>query len=574
MSRTPRALKLAKKLERAPRRSIAAILRGLWPKARVVDPPPILKPYSGVGATFWQRHLTLIVMLLLGVVCIPYGFYYALFTPWLIVNFLAPLGILLIIVIWALPQVKRTPDVAIERWFFAFFITFSLWPNYLALALPGLPWITVTRLTDTPLVIVFLAGLSTSPVMAGRMKAILKETPLLWKTLVFFAFLQLMSIGFSAHPFESVSKFLVHTTSETAIFFVCAYVFRLPGRLQRWAWMLWAFAVILSFITLFEFRQSQVLWAGHVPSLLAVQDPVVARILAGGMRFTTDTYRAQSIFSTSLGCSEYLAYATPFILHFAASPNYKPAVRIAAGLSAFLVINAILATDSRLGILGFFIATMLYLLVWAARKWQRQPHSLLAPTILAGYPVLFAACIIASLTVGRIKAHVWGMGQYENSNQARIDQFHMSIPKIISHPFGHGIGQGAESLGYVNLAGGLTIDVYYVLVLMEYGIIGFITFFSIFILSIGYAVRYVMFSPQEKREFTFAFPLSIALLIFIVVKAFFAQEDNHPVVFMLAGITAALVYRVRRAERASTDAAILSPLAFPGFRTGRPAPAT
>jgi hypothetical protein len=45
------------------------------------------------------------------------------------------------------------------------------------------------------------------------------------------------------------------------------------------------------------------------------------------------------------------------------------------------------------------------------------------------------------------------------------------------------------------------------------------------------------------------------------------------VVFMLAGITAALVYRVRRTERAAGAAAVLPSLTLPRFRAARPAPA-
>ena len=506
---------------------------------------PLLKPYSGVGASFLQRNIVLIATILLGVACVPYGFYYALFTPWLLVNFLAPLAAMVVVLIWVLPPARSAPDVAIERLFFMFFVVFSLWPNYLAIALPGLPWITMTRLVGIPLVLLFLTGISISSATRIQLASILRQSPAVWRLLVLFVLIQTISIVFSSQPGESMSKYMVHQTNETAIFFICAYVFRMPGRLERWAWMLWGFAIILSVNALIEFRLAHVLWAGHVPDFLAVQDETVAKILGGGMRVTTDTYRAQGIFSTSLGCGEYLAYATPFVFHIAANAKYKPFVRFAALGSLILIIDAILATDSRLGILGYFIGTSLYALGWAVQKWRREPHSLLAPTVLAIYPVGFVAFIAASFTVGRIKAKVWGMGQYENSNQARIDQFHMSLPKLLSHPWGYGIGRGAEALGYTNLGGGLTIDVYYVLVAMEYGIIGFFVFFGIFISSIIYSIKYVAFSRSEDNEFRFAFPACISLFIFIVAKAFFAQEDNHPIVFMLAGIVTALVWRAR-----------------------------
>src|SRR5262245_58170945 len=126
------------------------------------QPKPLLKPYGGVGDGFFQRHLPLLVGIIAAVACIPYGFYYAIFTPWLLVPLIVPIVILMLITIWALPDTQFFPEKALERMFFAFFAALVLWPNYLAVDLPGLPWITFGRVVNVPMVMLLIITVSTS----------------------------------------------------------------------------------------------------------------------------------------------------------------------------------------------------------------------------------------------------------------------------------------------------------------------------------------------------------------------------------------------------------------------------
>ena len=391
-----------------------------------------------------------------------------------------------------------------------------------------------------------------SSTFRARLAAILADSPAVWKCLVIFTVLQGISIGFSSQFGVSISKYVVHLTNETAAFFLCAYLFRRPGRTELWGALIWGFAIFVALVGLREFREERVLWAGHVPRFLLPQDEVVMRILAGSSRATTGEYRAQSVFTTSLGFSEFMALAIPFPLHFAVSKMYKPWVRIAGALSIPFMVVVILDTGSRLGLLGFFLCTMLYLLLWALRLQRKSPGNLIAPTVIVAYPALFGAFIVASLFIGRIKAKVWGTGQYDDSNQARIDQWHMGIPKIITHPLGHGIGTGAEALGYTNLGGALTIDSYYLSVAMEYGIVGFAAFFAIFVVAIIYGSKYIMQIDEEDRDIAFLLPLTVTVVAFLAMKTFFAQDDNNPVVFMMVGIMVALIHQLRARGAADT----------------------
>ena len=70
---------------------------------------PVLKPYSRVGANLVQRHSILIATIVATAICLPYGFYYAIWTPWLIVPLIVPIAIMAGLTIWALPDGMAAP---------------------------------------------------------------------------------------------------------------------------------------------------------------------------------------------------------------------------------------------------------------------------------------------------------------------------------------------------------------------------------------------------------------------------------------------------------------------------------
>lgn len=510
------------------------------------DPtPPLIKPYAGAGANFLQRRLTWLITLAAAALCLPYGFYYALFTPWLLVPLLVPVVILAAVMIWALPDLAEVPEQTLEALLYAFFIVLFAWPNYLAIDLPGLPWITAARIVGTPMALLLVVSISTAPKFRREMGDILAASPWVWKALLVFVTLQTLSLPFSHKYGDSIARYVLAQFTQTAVFFIAAYVFRKPGRTLRWAAIFWALAMWVSAIAIVEFHLNHVPWSGHVPPLLQVQDEVVQKILAGAVRSATGQYRAASVFSTALGLSEFLALTIPFVLHFAVSSGYRPIVRMLAAASIPIILLVILYTDSRLGLLGLFLSIMLYVLYSGLQRWRRNRQTIFAPVVVLSYPAMFVTFVGLSFTVGRIKAKVWGTGQYAASNQGRIDQWHMGIPKIVSHPLGHGVGMGADALGFTNPSGVLTIDSYWLALALEYGIVGLIAYLAMFATSAYAGARIAFAAKESDRELDWLMPLSITLLVFLALKLVFAQDDSHPALFMMMGIVTALVYRAR-----------------------------
>ncbi|HEX4182361.1 MAG TPA: O-antigen ligase family protein, partial [Caulobacteraceae bacterium] len=417
-------------------------------------------------------------------------------------------------------------------------------PNYLAIALPGLPWITLVRLFAFPATAVLLVCISISGSFRKSLSSAYKNIPILPISLLVFVCIQGLSIVTSKEKADSLQKFFIDQIYWSIMYVISTYVFLKPGRAEKWAALLWATIAPISLIAFRENQLRHVIWAGHIPGFLKIEDKNIQMVLAGIYRSYTNIYRVQATASTSLGLSEYLAILLPFVIHFAVGP-YSRRTKGLAVFSIPVILYVILISGSRLGVLGFGLSALIYPLIWAILKWKRERGGLLAPAIVLAYPAVFGAAIAASLVIGRIRKAVWGGGASQSSTDSRMIQIKMGIPKILHNPFGYGVGQGADTLGYYTPGGMLTIDTYYLLIALEYGVIGFIVYYGMIGLYIYYSGRYSLFERPKERELTLTIPAFISLVNFFIIKSAFSQADNHPLIFMIMGMVVALCYRIR-----------------------------
>jgi hypothetical protein len=491
-----------------------------------------------------RRAARIAILAVVTVFCFFYGLMFAAFAPGLLLPLLAPVVLLAGLVVWALPVARTAPTRSVEALFFAFLIALVAWPNYLALSLPGLPWITMQRLAGGPLVLLFLICVSTSKSFRDELGAVLRAAPAVWRLVTAFAVITLISIAFSHNKGASIDKFVTAQLTWTAIFFIACFVFSRPGRVDLWAKAIWILALAVGAVAIYERHIRQIPWAGHIPGFLAIEDPNVAAILdpMSSVRSFSNIYRPRSTFVDSIGLAEYNTLVFPFLFHFAIQP-YKLTTRFAAALTIPFLLYVTLLTNARSGILGFLISGMLYALYWGCVQWRTRRESYVGPLLVMAYPVFGAVLFGATFVVGRLHKAVWGSGAQVASTAARKIQVRLGIPKILHNPFGYGIGQGAPTLGFHAPDGTLTIDNYWLAVALEYGVIGFLVFYGMFIFA-GYLAAYdAVFSDGHSRETTFLAPAAISLAGFVVVKAVYSEMGNHPIAFMILGMIVALLYR-------------------------------
>ena len=490
---------------------------------------------------FWRRRLWLWALAYLGIL-IGVGALIVLFGASALMGLAAPLAILSLLIVWAFPDSDHPPLNWVSGLLFGFLVALLFWPDYLAFDFPGLPWVTALRLLGVPLAFAFLVSISVSSNFRQALRKRLVVAPVVHFLIIAFVAIALVSILLSSNISLSINKFFVAILYWIITFYAAVWVFSQDGKAIRLAFVIWGFALLTSLTGLLEWQMKSLPWAGSIPSFLAIDDPVVQNILSGKARATTGIYRIQSKFTTPLGFAEFLAFSMPFVLYFAAYAKQWP-VRLSAMGSIPFILLTIIRTDSRLGFVGFVMSLTLFLFLWAVRNWRQRRESILGPAITIAYPLALVVLVGATFVIGRLRNLVWGTGAQSFSTMAREEQLDMAIPMILSRPWGYGIGQAASTLGFRNPAGVLTIDTYYVAVALEFGVIGFIIFYSIFLVSLLYGLKYLL--EAKGRSELILMPVMITISIFVVVKSVFSQVENHPLIFILLGALVAICYRIK-----------------------------
>ncbi|MET0270430.1 MAG: O-antigen ligase family protein [Sphingomonas sp.] len=525
------------------------ISAGLRRDARGAPPAGSLGGY--VRENGWRRRRLLVHAVLLAFAFL-YGATFTLVGQFFIIQFIAPLAVMALLLVWLLPDTGRAPVMALERLMLSFIIALCAWPDYLAVALPGLPWITAIRLVGAPMALVLLICVSVSPDFRARMVVLLNAVPAIWKMVTGFAVICLLSILFSKNVPNSIDRFVLAQMGWTSVFFASVWTFSRPGRARQAAAMLCGLLLFACLIGAYELRYSQVPWAGRVPWFLAVEDESVQRVLQGASRAATGIYRLQSKFTTSLGLGEFVGLTLPFVLHVIVTTR-RMWVRLAGIAMLPLVLAVVVGTDSRLAVIGFGLTFLLYLLMAALLRWRQDKDSLFAPAIVFSYPATFMGVILASFFVARLKTMVWGGGAQQASTATRQQMYETGIPMVLRAPWGHGIGQGGPTLGFFTAGGTGTIDTYYLAAALEFGIIGFLVYFAMFLWAIWKSGETLL--RVRDREVMLLAPLSIALINFVVSKSVFSQLENHPLAFAMLGMVVALIARQRALDAGEAEAA-------------------
>lgn len=457
------------------------------------------------------------------------------------IYFIFPLGLLLLVVIWALPETGRAPTKLLSQLFYFCLVGALFWPDYFAIALPSLPWITVLRLTAIPMTLVLLIALSVSKPFREQLKAVTASVRGVMWLLIAFTLLITISVLYSSSIFHSFNRLVNGLVGWTVMYFVSCYVFSQPGQARRVAAIIWGATAFWLAMSLWEWRLGHVPWQGHIPSFLQTDDEIVQRVLEG-MERTGGAYRIQTKFFTPISYAEFLALASPFILHWMMTAE-RALTRFAAAATLPLIFVTIVGTDSRLGAGGFMMTFMVYALAWGVRRWRYTKGSLFGPAIVLAYPVLFAAFIGATFVVGRLHAMVWGGGRHVSSNEARQVQIEMAIPLLKSHPWGYGIGMSGSELGYTTPGGMLTIDSYYLSMLLDAGFLGFTVYFTMFLWAIWQGGKHSIAAPEGDA--LWIMPATIALINFVIIKSVLSQIENHTLVFTMLGMIVALCWQIQ-----------------------------
>lgn len=506
----------------------------------------VLKPYKANASLAWSI-IQLAAMPALIIACFIYGFYFALTAPYLLVPFAVPIALLAALIIWVLPDQRRAPTLPIEFLFAAFMIFLIVWPDYLAISLTGLPWITMRRIVGLPLAALLLVSLSVSRDFRTYMKTSVNGIPLVWRFFCGFIAVQIATTIISPSPIASAQIVFNCQVYWTTIFVISCIIFRDTRYIERYWMLLCLLAVPVIVTTALESSQRHILWVNHIPSFLRVPDASIQNILAPSFRPGINVYRAKAMFRSPLALAEYLALLTPLFLHFGLYQKRLPTKAICFAMVPILFI-AIRMTDARLGVAGMVVSLLLYGMLWSVIRWRSHPRDLLAAATVYAYPAVCLAGIGAVFASNRLNAMVFGGGAQASSSAARNNQLQMALDKLFQAPWGHGTGQSGLAMGYGE-GSFISVDNYFITISLDYGVLGIIFWYGMFIIAIFESVRYCLSRTHGNRpEARLLAPLAVSLTAFLIIKWVHGQDDNHAMLFMMLGMVSALIYNLRNSS--------------------------
>jgi O-antigen ligase len=213
-------------------------------------------------------------------------------------------------------------------------------------------------------------------------------------------------------------------------------------------------------------------------------------------------------------------------------------------LGAIAIAAAMIQTGSRGAVIGLLLTLSVYAFFAFYRAWRSHPSSLIAATGLFAYPMGAAAMIVLVFAWGRLRGMVIGNGSQNFSNQGRAAQWDVGLPKVWSHPLGHGANRSGAVVGWSNAGGEFSIDSLYLSMLLDFGPIGFVVFLLLILIPAYLGAR--IFINTRDSEASLVGPLAVGLINFTVYAAVLSSLLQWPIVSIFIGLILGTYWRTRQ----------------------------
>jgi O-antigen ligase len=454
-------------------------------------------------------------------------------TPFLLQGALEAYAVVLfgvvVIGVMAMPRKLTFNDRACWRIFLVSLGLFAIYPAYISIQISGLPWISPMRVALAMLLLTWLYALRASHEMQARISHCVRANRIFFILLGVFVATQALSIPTSRNPGMALQKFLLFQLYWTFPFFVVVSLANTRSRLQKLGALIIIYGAIQCAVGFLEARQERLIWLDYLPPGFGADSEVLTRIVQG--TFRAEGYRVQGSFSVSLLYAEFLALVLPFAL-FAAIDSRSVPQRLFGLLTAMAILPAQYLSGSRLGMVGTITVFLTLTIFFVMRKWRQDRRGMLGPFLMMMSPFAFVAFAVFYISSPRLRAMTVGGGEHQASTDSRIEMWWMGIPRILERPlFGHGSGLGAETLGFTNPAGTLTIDSYWLSALLEFGVVGAFSLLAMTIWAIHAGLRTYLDPRHEVNKL--GAPISVSLIAFLVIKMVLSQVDNHLLAFVM-----------------------------------------
>lgn len=428
-------------------------------------------------------------------------------------------------IFWLLPPPSERFVSVVAGVFVVFVFSMVVWPRYALIRVPGLPGISFSRAVQLVVLLGWFYVFLRSDEIRARL---VRRVGSFWYVFVAIGVLilfKIASVFVSELPFASAKGVANELVSVYIPLLMTLSFVRDERDLRKVCQILLVAGVVVAVLGVYEARVGHNLFFG----ILDVDSDYLQQVLRDKIR--AGAYRIQSTFSHPLTFSEFLAFSTPpifFALFYKGFGWLRGLFYVGYSM---LVVYVVVKSGSRSGLGGILVAQASVIGVVFLRGLIQRKSVFLAGFsmigIIAGTALaLIALYFISDILIGRTTSEF-------NSGMVRLAMWKHGLNLAMESPvWGFGQDTAAEVLGFVGSGGVLTIDSYFLSVLLESGFVSLLCFVSILIVAFALSVRALR---HEGEAALLCSLLGGSVIVFGLVKAVLSLSHNHGIFMVVVG---------------------------------------
>jgi hypothetical protein len=458
-------------------------------------------------------------------------------------------GLAGVFLIWAIPELRGVPESSLRKAFFVMVVIQLSVPAYYTIQVPGLPWISIRRIVAFIAISLCLLAIAGSKSARERVVLLLAESKALAVCAIGFLVMIFMSIITSVNIPASLSQTADVILNWYIPLFACMLVMRSQDDITFLIKLICICSIAVGILGISEFiTHHRYLFDVFPKSMLAkmMEDNPSIAVMVNANPYRNGIYRASSIFTVPLSFGEFEAMVAPiavyFILHGRSTRD-----RTFGAAVTMLSIVSIFCSGARGGAVAFLISIPALLILWLGRYSRANPLSLVSAIGTVMSILGIATTLALVLLWGRLHNIVLGGGDTAASNDARFIQWDLATPHILENPItGHGIGLGADVIGFYTPSGVPSVDSYVLSLLVETGVPGLIFFVGM--IGYGLWVNAKLYLTDLSDLASFGGPLASSILAFSVYRLGLSLRESHTLFFLVIGLTFIILHFARKSD--------------------------
>lgn len=504
----------------------------------------ILPFYSNVEHRGWWPLFQIGMAALITFMALVTGLLIAVGGSYALRFLILPISLLVGLALWMLPDVDRPVSPPFERLASAYILMAALWPGYLAVVLPGIPYLTPARIVLVLGLLTLMVTIPQFPRVRQALGISLLQDPWAKRLFLVFLFQAVMSSFWYQFDVPTLTGVLSMITLSFVPGLMAAYGFNREGAVARMVRLVVYAAIGTMLIGVLENYMQRPPWVGLLSGYLQIDPTLIEFVSSPQSRIGDGRYRIRSTYVTVVYYAQYLAVIMPLVLHAivkASGPRRWIALSIVP-----LIMHTLWFINARTAVVCFLLSVAGLIAMEVVRNLRRGTIKDPLKRSITVFMLLLALAMMALAFANSHRLQVMTVGgvQHTSSTETRDRQWENTWAYLPRNPIGAGYGRSGILVGTVSRTGVPVTDSLFVNFLVDFGVLGFIGFFGCLLRCAWLAFATYLKAENEEEEL--AGPLGLALLSYVLACYVVSSTLSNYVAFVVVAAILALYGRQQR----------------------------